>query len=435
MNYKRFLVRLVIVVLAIIPVLLVITNTPGKFSDYNSITYTLGQIAGLVGMTLFAITFILSTRMKFIEDAFGGLDKVYVVHKDLGAIALILILFHPLLLVLKYIPKNIKLAANYLLPGSYWSINFGIIALVGLIILICLTLYVGMKYNNWKFSHEFMGLVFIMAVLHIFLIRGTLSKDNIFHGYYVYVFVVALIGLGGFLYSLLLRSKIVSGELYKIKSLNKRGKDVYEIILSPENKPLKYKSGQFVFVVFKNKKIGNEQHPFSIASASNDSSIRIIVKGLGDFTHKLSNLNIGDKVYVEGPYGRFNYERTGREQIWIAGGIGITPFIGMAEDLALNPNIKNKVELYYTARSHEDLIYIDKLREYESKNNSLKVIPWVSSEKGLIKIKDIEKMSKDLGNKEFFICGPEKLKIDMEKDLINMGIRKDLIHKEEFGFK
>jgi len=437
MNYKRLLAWFVIIILAIIPVFLLMLGKGENIpSDYGSITHILGQITGLVGMTLFAVTFILSTRIKFIEDAFGGLDKVYEVHGILGGTALILILFHPLLLVFKFIPESINLAAKYLLPSSYWSVNFGIIALVGMIFLIFLTLYVRrMKYHNWKFSHKFLGIVFILAILHIFLVRGTISQDNIFHGYYIYAAVISLIGLGGFFYSILFRDRIAPNSLYKIKSLSKRGEDVHEIILSPENEPLRYKSGQFVFVTFKNKIIGEEPHPFSIASASNSHSLRIIVKGLGDFTKNLSSLNVGDIVRVEGPYGRFNYKKSGKDQVWIAGGIGITPFIGMAEEMAHNPNIKDKVELCYTARKHEDLICIEELKEFESKNKNFRVITWISNEKGLITVKDIENIIKDLKDKEFFICGPQRLKMDIKRDLIKRGIEKNRIHMEEFGFR
>jgi predicted ferric reductase len=436
MRYKKLLFWFVILLLAIIPVLLLIINSSGKFSDYDSVTHTLGQIAGLIGMTLFAITFILPTRMKFIEDAFGGLDKVYRIHSIIGGTALILILFHPLLLVLKFIPESVNLAAKYLLPSTYWSVNFGIIALAGMILLICFTLYFGMKYNKWKFSHRFLGIVFTLAVLHIFLVRGTISQDEIFNGYYVYVAIVSIIGLSGFTYSTLFRDKIASHALYKIKSINKLGENIYEIILSPSvNKALNYKAGQFVFVRFNNKKLGDEPHPFSIASTSNNPLIKIIVKGLGDFTNRLSDLNVGNEVNVEGPYGRFNYEKGGKEQIWIAGGIGITPFIGMSEEIANNTNLGKKVELYYTAKTSKDLIYINNFKELESKSNNFRIIPWISDEKGLIKLENIRKMSKDLDNKDFFICGPQRLKECITEDLISLGISKDKIHQEEFGFK
>ena len=433
MNLKKSILILITILIVGIPILLVSLNSSGKFADYGTASHTLGQIAGLTGMTLFALTFILSTRAKFIEDAFNGLDKVYGAHGVLGASAFILILFHPLLLVLRFIPEKIDLAAKYLLPHGALSINFGIIALVGMIILICLTIYSNIKYNRWKFSHEFLGAVFILAALHIFLVRGTASQDNIFGGYYIYAIVISLIGLIGFVYNLLLRNKIAPHKSYQIKSVNKLTNCIYEIILSPEKEQLRYKSGQFVFVKFKNKIVGKEPHPFSLASSSNNPLLRIIVKNLGDFTGSLDNLRVGDKVNVEGPYGRFNYKRHGREQIWIAGGIGITPFIGMAEDLMKNKSPQS-VELYYTAKTKEDLVCINELKEIESKTANFKVIPWVSNEKGYLTAKEITK-GKNLNSKDFFICGPEKLKQDITSGLINLGIKKDKINQEEFGFR
>jgi predicted ferric reductase len=435
MKYKRFLIYLIIFILAIIPVFLVINNATGKFSDYKSATHTLGQIAGLVGMTLFAINFILSTRIKFIEDGFNGLDKVYVSHGLLGGTALILVLFHPLLLVLNFIPENISLAAHYLLPNTYWSVNFGIIALLSLIFLIYLTLYTRIKYQKWKFSHEFLGVVFIFAVLHIFLIRGTIAQDNIFRGYFVYAIIVSLIGLGGFFYSLFLRNKFSSRTLYAIKEINKKNLGVYELVLAPEYAPLKYKAGQFVFLSFKNKKIGKEPHPFSIASSSNNILLKVVIKNLGDFTSQLPELKVGDKVYVEGPYGRFNYNKTGKDQIWIAGGIGITPFLGMAEDMGKNTNIKNQVELYYSANGEEEFVGLKELKEFALKNKNLKIITWNTEVKGYIKVDNIFQMSKELRDKEFYICGPEGLKQSMIKGLLKEGIKEKDIHMEEFKFR
>jgi predicted ferric reductase len=437
MRFKKLLAWFVIILLAIIPVLVLILGKKGNIpSDYGSITHLLGQITGLIGMTLFAITFILSTRLKFIEEGFGGLDKVYKAHCFLGGTALALILFHPLLLVTKFIPASINLAAKYLLPSSYWSVNFGIIALIGMIILLFITLYVKkIKYNNWKLTHKFLGIIFILAVLHIFLVRGSISQDNIFNGYFIYAGVVSLIGLSAFFYSLLFRNKVASGSSYIIKSVNKKSTGVYEIVMSPEYNPLKYKSGQFVFLTFKNKKIGDEPHPFSIASSSNNPSLKVVIKNLGDFTSKIDDLNIGDKVRVEGPYGRFNYERTGKDQIWIAGGIGITPFLGMAEDLEKNPNMRNKVELYYSVKCCDDFIELKKFKEVESKNKNFILIPWDTEEKGYIKAEDIFQISKDLRDKDFYICGPPSLKRSIIKGLLKEGVLKENIHMEDFDFR
>jgi predicted ferric reductase len=432
---KRFLGWIVLLIISLIPVFLLFFLGPEtkEFSNYSEITHSLGEIFGLVGITIFALTFVLSTRVKFIEDIFGGLDKVYIVHGILGGTALILILFHPVFLILKFIPSNISLAAKYLIPSSYWSVNFGIIALLGLILLISITLFTRIKYNKWKFSHEFLGLVFIIAVLHIFLVRRVVSQDNIFSGYYIYVGIISFIGVVSFSYSLFIKNRFMKNAVYIVSNIQ-QNKDRFIIEMTPDHKPISYKSGQFIFVRFYNEHLSREEHPFSIASQSNSNNIKIIIKKLGDFTNKLENLKVGDKVSIEGPYGRFNADYKSKDQIWIAAGIGITPFLGMLEDL-FDYSESVKVDLYYSVKDDSDFIGYDFISNITTKIKTFRFIPWNSTKRGRLTAEEIEKTSGKLGDKEFFLCGPEGFKEGIIHKLIKLDIKKDNIHEEAFEFR
>ena len=433
---RRFLGWIVLLILSLFPVYLLFAFGPAgnELSGYASITHTLGEIFGLVGMTMFALTFVLSTRIKWIEDVFGGLDKVYLTHGILGGTALIVILAHPIFLVLKFIPTDFVTAAAYLLPSSHWSVNFGIIALLGFILLIGITLFSKMKYHRWKFTHEFLGLVFLFAVLHIFLVKGDASKDYIFNGYYLYASIVSIIGILAFSYSLFLKDRMIKNAVYKIESIYNK-KDLFEIVIIPEHKPISYKSGQFVFIRFYNKKLSREAHPFSIASKSNDYRMKIIVKKLGDYTSKMEHLKAGEKVSVEGPYGRFHFRNYHNEnQVWIAAGIGITPVIGMAEDLE-KENIKCNVRLYYTAKNNSDFVGHEIFSKITSRIKNFKFIPWNSEEKGRITAENIIDNLEDLENRQFLLCGAGPFKESIIKGLIAAGIRKTNIHEEAFDFR
>jgi predicted ferric reductase len=425
----------ILLLLSFIPIFLLFHFGPAKeLTSFAETTQALGQIAALVGVTMFALTFILSMRLRFIEDLFGGLDKVYIAHGILGGTALVLLLFHPVLLVLKFIPADFNTAAAYLLPSSHWSVNFGIIALVGLAFLVGITLYSKMKYNTWKSSHEFLGLVFIFAVLHIFLVRGSASRDYIFNGYYAFATVVSIIGLGGFSYSLFLKNRIMKEAIYKIDSIKKKN-EMYDIRLIPEGKPLKYTSGQFIFVRFYNENLSREAHPFSIASKSNDPNIIIMVKNLGDFTSGLHHLKAGDKVAIEGPHGRFNMTSKNKiDQVWLAGGIGITPFLGMAEDLKEKKRL-HKIDLYYSVRNDDEFIGFNSLQSLEKTDTNFRFFPWTTNKRGRLDIKEIEKNSGNLKTKEFFICGPGGFKNAMKEALIGAGVSEDRIYEEEFTFR
>ncbi|NOZ80622.1 MAG: hypothetical protein GXP63_03020 [DPANN group archaeon] len=427
-----------LLLISLIPVFLWMRWGPGtrEFVDYASITHSLGELFGLVAMTMFALTFLLSARISWIEDVFGGLDRVYMTHGILGGTALILILAHPIFLVLKFVPSRMDQAAAYLLPSSSWSVNLGIIALLGMVVLLFITLFTKMRYDRWKFTHEFMGLMFLLTVLHIFLVRGTISQDDIFAGYYAYASVVAAIGLFGFSYSLFIKNRLFKNAVYAVKSI-RRKKDIFEITITPEHKPLSYKAGQFIFLRFYNEQIPKEAHPFSIASGSDDHDIVVVVKELGDYTRKLVHLREGDKVSVEGPYGRFDHKRYGQdERVWIAGGIGVTPFLGMARDITLTGTpLEGSILFFYSVKRQEDLIGGALFSEIDRRVSRFSFIPWISHRQGRMTAQTVRDVCGTLKKKQFFLCGPTGFKEGIIKGLLASGVRRSHIHEEAFDFR
>src|SRR3989339_60529 len=433
MKIKTLLGWLVILGLSFLPIYFWWQFGPDaqNITNYASFVHALGQIFGLIGMTMFALTFILSSRISWIEDVFGGLDKVYVTHGILGGTALILILAHPIFLVLKFIPENFKLAATYLLPGAYWNVNFGIISLLGMIALIFITLYTKMKYQRWKFTHEFFGLIFFFAALHILLIRGV-AISYIFTGYLIYAYVILAIGLFGFSYSLFLKNRLFQNAVYLVQSVI-HNENLYEIILKPKNKALTYSAGQFIFVRFYNEHLSKEAHPFSIASKSDGYHIILIVKKLGDFTNELHQIKAGDKVTVEGPYGRFMYQQHPKhDQIWIAGGIGITPFLGMAQDLEKNEKFTNPITLFYAVKNKNELVGENVLKRVAKNRQNFCYVPWLSETQGRLTVDKIIAKCSNIKNTKYFLCGPPQLKNAIINALLKLGVSKKNINEEAF---
>lgn len=435
MRFKTFLAWFVLLFLGFAPILpwAFLGNNLDTLT-YDYLTHGIGQVAGLVGMSMFALTFILSARIKFIENAFGGLDKVYIVHRVFGSLALIMILLHPIFLVIKYIPENFQIAASYLFPFHAFSVDLGIFALIGMVFLIFLSFYTQIKYNYWKISHKFLGIIFFMAVFHVFLIRGVATRDLVFTGYYLYAVIVTIVGSIGY-FMITIKNITKRKANYIIDSITQK-ESYFDIILSPIKEPITFRAGQFFFLRFFNKNISTEPHPFSVAAESNNNNLRFVIKNLGDFTQKLSTLKKGDKVAADGPYGRFNNKKSKLDRVWIGGGIGITPFIGMSKDL-LKIKTDFKVDLYYCVSKSEELIDEEKFKQIQiDTNNKFNFIPWISKERGYLNLEEIKKISgTNLNNKIYYICGPENLKSSIINGLLELGISKDKIFEEEFNFK
>jgi len=206
--------------------------------------------------------------------------------------------------------------------------------------------------------------------------------------------------------------------------------------MTPQHKPLAYKAGQFIFVRFYNQKLPKEAHPFSIASGSNEKTITIFVKKLGDYTSRLANLKIGNEVSLEGPYGRFHYNPDNAKQIWIAGGIGITPFLGMAKDLLTNPGRAKKIDLYYSCHEQKDFVCFEELEQIQKKiPNLLRVIPWQTDQAGHLSVDEIAKYSGPIKSQDVYLSGPPTFKNVIIKQLRQLGVAGHDIHSEEFDFR
>lgn len=176
---------------------------PQRFVDTNTILKSIGQLLGLIGTVLFALSFVLMTRIKAIEEKFYGLDKMYSIHHILGALSFIFILFHPLVLVTRFIPQDLSYAVEYFIPANYWPINVGIIALYSMILLLALTFFVPIAYKKWRISHKFLGFVYIIACFHFFVIPSDITN---FAPLYIWMMGLSLFGIGSFIYGSFLRT-------------------------------------------------------------------------------------------------------------------------------------------------------------------------------------------------------------------------------------
>ena len=149
----------------------------------------------------------------------------------------------------------------------------------------------------------------------------------------------------------------------------------------------------------------------------------------------VKGLKKGDEVKMEGPFGNFIIGDN-KEPVFIAGGVGITPFMSMLKDNSEN-KIKRKITLIYASKTEKDIIFkkdIDSI-----KGVWLKIIYVLSEEDthGKYEFGRINKeiLVKYVGNfegKKFYICGPEGMKNAVSQTLKELGIKKENIKFEDF---
>ena len=231
-----------------------------------------------------------------------------------------------------------------------------------LIILVIIALVKKIPYRVFRKTHKVFPVVFLVVAYH----GATAQLKEHWLGTSAGYLLLLLVSLGVVSAIICLFQSIGRTRKFTatISDVNQNLHSVVDIQLSTK-KSFLHQPGQYAFLRFAHDK---EPHPFSIASSGDDVySLRFLVKPLGDFTKNLGNqIYIGQEVEIEGPYGEFFHlatqsEMAGRREIWIAGGIGITPFISRLEKLANSGATQQPIDFWYSTRGDYNILFPDNL--------------------------------------------------------------------------
>lgn len=427
---NRNLGYLIISALSLLPVFLWVFAKPIslRFATEYTIFSSIGQITGLIGMTLFALNFILASRLNFLEDFFNGMSNVYFAHRLFGTISFILLLIHPIVLIARFIPISLSEAVSFIIPSTNWPLNFGTFSLLLMMIFLTFTIYNKIPYHYLKITHKFLGLSFFFASLHAFLIPSDVSLNLPLK---LYMIFMVSTGITFFAYRSIFSKYLVKKTKYIVDSISYLNNKTVEIAMSPLMEGICFMPGQFIFISFYDKNLGFESHPFSISSSCKDNKLRLTIKSIGDFTSKLKNLETGTVAQIEGPFGRFYNTNTNRDQVWIAGGVGITPFLSMAKSIN---GSSEKIDLLYISKNPGEIVCLDGLCEISKEKGNFKVIPYYTEMQGRISAEAVERLAGGLSDKIIYLCGPALMMKSLKTQFAKLNIPKENIRLEEFSF-
>ncbi|KAB0584725.1 ferric reductase [Ideonella dechloratans] len=406
------------------------------------------QYSGVIAIAAMSVAMILATRPRWLETPLVGLDKMYRLHKWLGITAL-----------------GVSVIHWWLGQGSKWMAQWGWVtrgarpprgsapdqgvlqawlgsqrhlaetvgewAFYAVAVLLVLALVKRFPYKLFAKTHTWMAALYLALVFHSVVLTqfsywaqplGWLMLPLLLGGVASAVWVLA----GRVGRSRQVRATVVARQEYPaLKTLETE-------LLVDAGWP-GHQAGQFAFLTVDPKE---GPHPFTMASAWDPATrrLRFVTKALGDHTGQLpALLREGQRVTVEGPYGRFDFDDGRSRQIWVGAGIGITPFIARLKQLARRPVPGTEIDLFH-ATTVLDAAAIEKLQQ-DARAAGVRLHVWVDGRDGLLDGERIRAQVPGWQQASVWFCGPAGFGRSLVQDFMARGLPSGAFHQELFEMR
>lgn len=427
---------LVYILLTTAPLLIILIGpTPPGREFWRELSVALG----FVGLSTIALQFVLTARFKTIKAPFGS-DIIYFFHRQISIVAFFLVAAHPLLLFI-FEPQNLGLLN---LVSAPWAARFGVVAVLCVTGLIGLSIWrkkLRLEYNRWRIWHGLLATAAVaLAMAHILLRAHYLNtpfKANLWSAYGIF-------WIGLLLWVRVIKPFLLLRQPWIVDAVIPERGSTWTLALKPlHHAGMKFMPGQFAWITAWNSPFKDSEHPFSISSsAEQPERITFTIKELGDFTRTIKDLQPGQRVYVDGPFGAFSYERQPHAAGYnfIAGGVGITPMLSMLRTLADRGDTR-PLTLIYGNRDWDTVTCREELEALQQRLN-LKVVHVLEKppegwqgESGYITAELLDRhlpADRQPNRYETFICGPQIMMDNVEQALVQIGVPLGDFHSERF---
>ncbi|TCZ52275.1 ferric reductase [Roseicella aquatilis] len=415
---------------------------------------SLVQYSGILAMGCMSLAMILAIRPRWPERWFGGLDKMYRLHKWLGIGGLVLGIVHWLwakgpkwAVGLGWLERPQRgprpavegWAEPFLLSQRGTAESLGEWAFYASVLLIVVALIHRIPYRLFYKTHRLLAVTYLVLVFHSIVLTNFRYWTSPLG-----VLMAALLAYGTVAAVVVLLRRVGAGRKVEGRIIRLHTYPPLRVLEGEIDVPAGWpghKAGQFAFVT---SDTSEGAHPYTIASAWSPAEHRLtfIAKELGDFTRRLGEtLRVGQPVVVEGPYGCFTFEDDRPRQIWVGAGIGITPFIARMKYLAQERAVAGAgtpswqaVDLFHTTTEYSDEA-IAKLRA-DAESAGIRMHVLHDARDGRLNGDRIREAVPDWRDASVWFCGPagfgDALRTDFASHDLPIATR---FHRELFAMR
>jgi predicted ferric reductase len=390
---------------------------------------------GFVAILMMAIQFVLIGRFQSMSAPFG-IDVLLRYHRHIAAIALAFVVLHSLMLVV----HDPALVAWYDPIGGTWASRTGAWALYAFILLTLLSIFrqqLRLGYEAWRMGHTFLGIAaLVFALVHVHLAGRYITTA--WKEWLLVAICVAMVGAYG--YIRLVRPALMRRAPYKVAEVRPERGRVWSLALQADGHPgLRFLPGQYGYLKLGSPYSLNE-HPFSFSSSSEQQGrLEFAIKELGDFTNRTGQIPPGTMAFVDGPHGSFSTDLTPAPgYVFIAGGIGIAPFMSLLRTLA-DRRDPRPVLLLYGEKRWDDVAFREELDELKERLKLDVVVALAQphegweGETGFVTEAVLRRhLPREGFERHVFICGPNPMIDAVERALLAIGVPDRNVTAERF---
>src|SRR5579862_6823382 len=324
---------------------------------------SIARITGLLGAYAALLQVILLARLPVLERTVSFV-RLTVWHRWNGFAVLWLILAHVFFSIWGYADMD-RLTVLKEIPTMIWGGHYPgmIVATVGTFLFVAVAassiviVRRRLDYRAWYAVHFTAYAAIALGWFHQIPTGNELVLDTTAQYYWKSLYLATLVLLVGFR----VVAPLANALRYRLRvaEVVAEGPGVVSLRITGRRLDrLRADAGQFFLWRFLTRRDWHEAHPFSLSAAPDGRSLRITVKGLGDFTRRIGELRPGTRVLAEGPFGVFTAAARRRDKVLlIAGGIGVTPIRALLDEL------RGDVVVVYRVLREIDAVLRDELEE------------------------------------------------------------------------
>jgi predicted ferric reductase len=403
-----------------------------------------GQLLGAESILLLSIGLVLISTLPWVEVWFDGIDRAAIWHRRVAIAGLVLLAPH---ILLASSPSGTALGGPLGAIGAIGLVALAVWAILprwramapaqvrGLVLALGdapgvrhVRLVFG-GYERWRALHRTTGLFVAAGFAHGLLDGSPFDASAALRWSYV---VSGGIGLAFYVYRELFARFFLSLHDYQVVAVREVEAGLVEIAMRPLGRRIEFVPGQFA-MVYLEAKDGWHRHPFTISSAPQEDVVRVTVKALGDYTSQLQQLvEPGMPAVIGGPHGSFSHLRGSDRQVWIAGGVGVAPFLSWVR--ALDGDLPHRVDFFYTADGAAP--FAVEIAGIADRHESLHAhVIDTSAEGRLTPERVLAAVGDDVSGLTVFMCGPLGMVRSFETQLRRAGVPSKHIHREHFDWR